>query len=167
MARPVTYEFDKMSPFAKWLVKRMDDVGTNANRVADHVGMHVSQLHKIIKSYRPNYASYQRPGYERTRAIGELLGDVEGALRTAGFEASDQELSVKESGDWRRSLREMEKKLSEMPSARTEMIVALWNEQLGPHYTLYRELEKEEKTLQVIREKRGEYKTETSDIVDK
>ncbi len=86
MARTAITDFDKMTPFAQWLTRRIGETGKNVNQVAVHVGMSPSQLHKIIKSYKPHYAQYQRPGYEKTKAIGIYLGDVAGALATANYE---------------------------------------------------------------------------------
>ncbi len=90
MARIAVTDFNKMSAFGKWITLRLAETGKNVNQVADHVGMSPSQLHKIIKSYKPQYAAYQRPGYERTKAIGIFLGDVSGALAAANYEESDE-----------------------------------------------------------------------------
>ena len=62
--------------------------GWSIQRVADQVDVNVIQLHKIIKSYLPQYTQYQRLGYEKTMTIGKLFGDVEGALKSADYPAS-------------------------------------------------------------------------------
>ena len=85
MARPSTIEYDKLSDFARWLVDHITRRGTSVQRVAEVAEMHVSQLHKIIKSYKPEYAKYRRPGYEKTVTIGRWFDDVNGALESAGF----------------------------------------------------------------------------------
>ena len=86
MARKPNADEAKMLPFAAWLVQNIAHRGYTVQRVADHAGMHVSHLHKIIKSYLPIYSQYPRPGYEKTVMIGKLFGDVRGALESAGYE---------------------------------------------------------------------------------
>ena len=44
-----------------------------------------------------------------------------------------------------------------MPQARVERIIGLWEEQLNPHYQLYRDFEEEARELQKLREQGGEY----------
>jgi hypothetical protein len=56
----------------------------------------LSQIHKIIKSYEPRYAAYQRPGYEKTVAIGEYLHDLRGALENAGYTVVENSRSAQE-----------------------------------------------------------------------
>lgn len=86
MARKPSVDETKLLPFARWLVENINRRGWSVQRVADHADMHVSQLHKIIKSYLPTYSQYQRPGYDKTVAIGRLFNDVRGALESAGYE---------------------------------------------------------------------------------
>ena len=88
MPRRSTLNDALLLPFARWLIPNIVRRGYSVKRVADHAGMDVSQLHKIIKSYLPQYAEYQRPGYEKTVLIGELFDDVSGALAAADYPAS-------------------------------------------------------------------------------
>jgi hypothetical protein len=88
MARTSTIDETRLLPFAKWLMENVNRHGWSIQRVADQVDVNVSQLHKIIKSYLPQYTQYQRLGYEKTMAIGKLFGDVEGALKSADYPAS-------------------------------------------------------------------------------
>ena len=85
MARKSTLNELLLTPFAKWLWGNINRRGFTVQRVADEAGMHVSHLHKVLKSYLPLYAEYQRPGYEKTVLIGQLFHDVPGALRSAGY----------------------------------------------------------------------------------
>ena len=91
MGRRPTLDESKLLPFAAWLMAHIQRRGYTVQRVADHADMHVSQLHKIIKSYHPVYRQYQRPGYEKTVLIGQLFGDVQGALVSAGYNPPEQE----------------------------------------------------------------------------
>lgn len=75
----------RLLPFAKWLWQNIQRRGYSVKRVADYAGMHDSHLHKIIKSYLPQYAEYPRPGYEKTVLIGQLFSDVPGALLAAEY----------------------------------------------------------------------------------
>lgn len=92
MARNSTVDEAKLLPFAAWLMKNIQHRGCTIQQVADHAEMHVSQLHKIIKSYNPNYSQYQRPGYEKTVLIGEMFGDVGGALVSARYARPKEEI---------------------------------------------------------------------------
>lgn len=91
MARPPKVDESRLSLFARWLSDNARRRGYSVQRMADHAEMHVSHLHKILKSYLPQYAQYQRPGYEKTVLIGELFGDVPGALRSAGYTKPDRD----------------------------------------------------------------------------
>jgi hypothetical protein len=85
MARTSKLDYDKLSPFAKWLVNRAKEKDVSFVELSSNVDMSLSQLHKIIKSYEPRYNAYQRPGYEKTVAIGQYLEDLRGALENAGY----------------------------------------------------------------------------------
>ena len=85
MPRKTSVDQSQLLPFAQWLVQNIERRGCTIQRVADIADMHVSQLHKIIKSYAPAYAQYQRPGYEKTVLIGNFFDDLPGALLAAGF----------------------------------------------------------------------------------
>ena len=91
MPRKPNVDQTQLLPFAKWLMQNIDRRGYTVQSVADYADMHVSQLHKIIKSYAPAYAQYQRPGYEKTVLIGKLFSDVPGALLAAGFTTAPPE----------------------------------------------------------------------------
>ena len=93
MPRTSNVDETRMLPFAKWLWGNIRRRGYSVQRVADHAGMHASQLHKILKSYLPQYAEYQRPGYEKTVLIGDLFGDVLGALVSAHYSVAQDDPS--------------------------------------------------------------------------
>ena len=90
MARKSNVNLASLLPFAAWLVQKIERRGYSMQRVADAADMHVSHLHKIVKSYLPGYSQYQRPGYEKTVLIGQLFDDVQGALESAGYEVQPQ-----------------------------------------------------------------------------
>lgn len=89
MPRTTKVDDALLLPFAKWLMPNITRRGYSVKRVADHAGMDVSHLHKIIKSYLPQYSEYQRPGYEKTVLIGELFDDVSGALAAADYPSAE------------------------------------------------------------------------------
>ena len=99
MARKSNVDLALLLPFAAWLVKNIERRGCSMQCVADAADMHVSHLHKIVKSYLPGYSQYQRPGYEKTVLIGQLFGDVKGALESAGYEVQPQYAGLASSGE--------------------------------------------------------------------
>ncbi len=85
MPRRTTTDETRLIGFGKWLIPYLKRRGWTVNRLADAVGMDAGHLGKIVKAYEPQYSSYTRPGYENTVLIGELFGDVAGALAAAGY----------------------------------------------------------------------------------
>jgi hypothetical protein len=97
MARISKADVNQMSQFASWLVSETTKQGKTLAEMAEFSNISTSQLHKILKSYEPRYAGYRRPGYEKTVAIGEFLGDVRTALEFAGYSVPQSaELRIEE-----------------------------------------------------------------------
>ncbi len=78
-------EIQNMTPIAKFFVEHKNSKGLTWQEIADAGEIDVSQLYKIVKSYKPQYASFKRPGYHKTELIGIFLGDRDGALIAAGY----------------------------------------------------------------------------------
>lgn len=85
MPRKAQVDPDCMSEFARWLLGRMSQRATTLSAVAEHTRINVSYLHKVLKSYLPQYQQYKRLSFKRTVQVGEYLGDVGGALRAADY----------------------------------------------------------------------------------
>lgn len=75
----------RMSEFARWMLLRIKQRGTSITTLAEQAGVDKSYLYKVLKSYLPQYRQYKRPGFDRTVRIGQVLGDVPGAVRAAGY----------------------------------------------------------------------------------
>lgn len=85
MPRRVQVDTTRSSSFAKWLLKRLEQRGFTLSSVAKHTNVDLSYIHKVVKSYLPQYQQYKRLSFEKTVQIGEYLGDVGGALNAAGY----------------------------------------------------------------------------------
>lgn len=86
MARRAQLDVSQMTDFARWLLARLEAHHLTLGALASASGVNESYLHKILKSYLPRYRQYQRPGYDKTLALGRCLGDAAGALRAAGYD---------------------------------------------------------------------------------
>ena len=97
MPRKSRMDVALMSPFARWLLLRLQEQDLTVGEAAQAAHMNESYLHKILKSYLPQYQQYQRPSYEKTAQIGRAVRDVGGALQAAGYTAAEMEAAT--SGD--------------------------------------------------------------------
>src|ERR1700759_1861674 len=88
MGRRAQLDVSRMSEFARWLLARLEAQGMTLGQLAAGAGVNESYLHKILKSYLPQYRQYRRPSYDKTAALGRCLGDASGALAAAGYDAS-------------------------------------------------------------------------------
>lgn len=70
--------------FREWFNEAVKRKKTNTRRVATTVGMDYSHLWRMVAGKVAKYGN-TRPGFENTLAIGELLGDKDGALLSAGY----------------------------------------------------------------------------------
>lgn len=90
MRQDLRLDADQMSGFAHWLLTRIDQCGTSLAVVAERADVDKSYLYKVLKSYQPQYRQYKRPGFDKTVRVGRVLGDVPGALRSAGFAGTQE-----------------------------------------------------------------------------
>ncbi len=91
-----TDEASEMSEFARWLLQASDRIGLSVSRIAERAGMSRSYLHKLMNSHKPEYRYYRSPRYEKTLAIGSVVGDVPGAMQAAGRQKEYQERTGKQ-----------------------------------------------------------------------
>lgn len=89
MPRKARIEEAALSEFGRWLLGHLRQRQMALGTLAQAAGIDESYLHKILKSYLPQYRQYRRPSYEKTVALGRCLGDVAGAVRAAGYSEGD------------------------------------------------------------------------------
>lgn len=84
---PRTAKIDEaaLSAFGLWLLSRLRQRRMTLGEAARESAINESYLQKILKSYQPQYRCYRRPSYEKTVALGRCLGDVAGAIQSAGY----------------------------------------------------------------------------------
>jgi len=85
MPKKVELNVADLTPFARWMQIALRRRGVTMKFVSEETGIDYSYLYKVQRGHTPKYASYQRPGFENTQKIGELLKDVNGAMVAAGY----------------------------------------------------------------------------------
>lgn len=73
------------TPFQAWLDAALERRGGSLKDMAKATGADYTHVWKLARGNPARYPRHQRPGYEVTVAIGEYVGDVEGAVKAAGY----------------------------------------------------------------------------------
>lgn len=73
------------SDFQRWFQRSLERRGISLAELARRVDSDYTHLWKIMRGDPVKYPTSRRPGYELTVAIGEVLGDLDGALEAAGY----------------------------------------------------------------------------------
>jgi hypothetical protein len=80
----------KHGPFQEWLEKALDRRGVTLAELSRMVDADYSHLWKILRGAPAKYPTSARPGFDLAMAIGRELGDVEGALKAAGYDLPEE-----------------------------------------------------------------------------
>jgi hypothetical protein len=73
------------TPFQEWLDAALFSRGWDLKGVAAEVGIDYSNLWRVARGNPKSYPERSRLSYESTVALGRALGDIDGALKAAGF----------------------------------------------------------------------------------
>lgn len=73
------------TPYQEWLNPALKRSGLSLTSLAAKVGMDKSALWKIARGKPGVYSGSSRPKYPNAVKIGEILGDIEGSLKAAGY----------------------------------------------------------------------------------
>lgn len=82
---PIRMEKEPQTAFQQWINPALKRAGISLKGLAVAVGMDYTALWKIARGKPSVYPGSSRPEYENAVKIGERLGDVDGALRAAGY----------------------------------------------------------------------------------
>jgi hypothetical protein len=76
----------KHGPFQEWLEQALDRRGITLAELSRMVDADYSHLWKILRGSPAKYPTSARPGFDLALSIGRELGDVDGALKAAGYD---------------------------------------------------------------------------------
>lgn len=83
----------KTTPYQAWLNPALKKAGKSLKWLSVTVDMDYTSLWKIARGNPDVYPGSSRPEHDNAVKIGEVLGDVEGSLKAAGYTTTTPEES--------------------------------------------------------------------------